>query len=90
MLNPSYSPENPLIYNQSRSLREHLDLSDQYPLRRHTYPGAPFWYFLAMKYTDIADSDGNYDWSIDLPDECEAYSPPSCRTCACADCPAGM
>ena len=27
-----------------------------------------------MKYTNIPDSDAPYDWTVDLPKECEAYA----------------
>lgn len=74
-LSPFYAPENPRLFAGKR-LNAHLDLSYT-SLRNHSYSGAPFWYFLAKRYTAIANSDSRYDEMSSppaVPPVCEAYA----------------
>jgi hypothetical protein len=72
-LSSSYSPRYPNV-TPRKSLRAHLDLADT-SLRNRRYSGSPFWYFLAMKYTNIPDSDGYYDVrSVQIPEVCRQYA----------------
>ncbi|MDJ0869792.1 MAG: thrombospondin type 3 repeat-containing protein [Myxococcota bacterium] len=80
---PSSLPEIPLTHNyqppaspnrdNGSSLREHRDLSDS-SLRTHSYSAAPFWYYLAMEYSDIPDTDGFYPAAVTIPTACTSYA----------------
>jgi hypothetical protein len=72
---PFYAPGNPVLFLGKR-LNGHLNLSYT-SLRNHSYSGSPFWYFLAKRYTSIADSDSRYDEMsppVAVPAVCEAYA----------------
>ncbi len=70
-LAPNYTTHAPVL-DMGKDLKEHLDLSNT-SLRRHVYTGSPFWYFLAMKYTNIPNSDDYYD-PADVPEVCRQYA----------------
>lgn len=72
---PFYTNAHPYLFDGKR-LNGHLDLS-RTSLRNHSYGGSPFWYFLAMEYTNIPNSDGYYDEmspAVHVPRVCEDYA----------------
>ncbi|MDJ0865714.1 MAG: thrombospondin type 3 repeat-containing protein [Myxococcota bacterium] len=72
-LNQHYDPPDHADKWGGASLREALDLSNR-SLRRYVYDGAPFWYFLAMEYSDIPDTDGFYPTEVSIPESCREYA----------------
>lgn len=67
-LNPSYTPANPRKY-AGESLRLHRDLRNS-SLRVQGYQGAPFWYFLATRYSNLpAPVDDFYGPGVTVPAE---------------------
>jgi len=71
-LNPSYTPTNPVLFH-GKDLTKHLELRNL-SLRNTSYGGSPFWYWLAMAYTNIPDSDAEYDSSVHIPEVLRQYA----------------
>ncbi len=69
---PFYTNAHPYLFDGKR-LNGHLDLS-RTSLRNHSYGGSPFWYFLAKRYTAIANSDSRYDEMSSPPAVPPSYS----------------
>jgi hypothetical protein len=74
-VNPFYDPlagsyEN---YDQGGDdYKTHLNLSND-SLRRFKYNGKPFWQFLAMRYSNLPNTDGLYPTDVAVPDVCRDY-----------------
>jgi hypothetical protein len=69
-LDPEYTPSSPQVqfgYN----LKAYRDLWDD-SVRRLSYGGHPFWYFLGTEYTVLADPDGFYP-AASVPEVCRQY-----------------